>query len=88
MEHFNGPRPPYRWQTGLLLLSLPRRLITCGLCDFAPGGADQPVPYPVGQAGPRQLGGLADQFLMLRSHPDVQGRRMTALRFLAHRESV
>jgi hypothetical protein len=28
MHHFyRGPRPPYRWQLGLLLLSLPRRLI-------------------------------------------------------------
>jgi hypothetical protein len=25
--HFDGPRPPYRWQLGLLLLCLPRRLI-------------------------------------------------------------
>jgi hypothetical protein len=27
MDTFHGPRPLYRWQLGLLLLSLPRRLI-------------------------------------------------------------
>lgn len=65
MAHFDSPRPLYRWQLGLLLLSLPRRLIPCRLCDLSPGGADQPVPDPVGQAGPRQLRGLADQLLVV-----------------------
>lgn len=69
-----APRPPYRWQRGLLLLCLPRRFIACGFRDLPPGGADQPVPYPVGQAGPRQLGGLPDQLLVLGGDPDVQGR--------------
>jgi hypothetical protein len=27
MAHFNGPRPLYRWQLGLIAASLPRRLI-------------------------------------------------------------
>ena len=65
MDHFNGPRTLYRWQRGLLLLCLARRLIPGGLCDLAPRGADEPVPYPVGQTRPRQLGGLPDQLLML-----------------------
>lgn len=40
MDHFIGPRPLYRWQLGLLLLSLPRRLIPRGLSDLPAGGAD------------------------------------------------
>ena len=43
MASFNAPRPLYRWQRGLLLLSLPRRLIAACLSDFAPGGPDQPL---------------------------------------------
>jgi hypothetical protein len=42
MRDFKAPRPPYRWQLGLLLLGLPRRLIPCGLRDLPPGGADDP----------------------------------------------
>ena len=44
MDHFNGPRPLYRWQLGLLLPGLPRRLISSGLCDLSPGGADDALP--------------------------------------------
>lgn len=74
MVHFAAPRPPYRWQLGLLLLSLPRRFIPRGFRDLAPRVADEPVPYPVGQARPRQLGGLPDQLLVLGGDPDVQRR--------------
>ncbi len=74
MAHFNAPRPLYRWQLGLLLWSLPRRFIPGGFGDLSPRDANQPVPYPVGQAGSRQLGGLADQPLVLRSHTDEQIR--------------
>lgn len=35
-KHFDAPRALYRWQLGLLLLSLPRRFIPGGLCDLAP----------------------------------------------------
>lgn len=73
MDHFNRPRPLYRWQLGLLLLSLPRRLIPRGFGDLAPRGADEPVPYPVAQARPRQLGGLPDQSVMIRCQPDPDG---------------
>jgi len=31
MGYFDAPRPLYRWQLGLLLLSLPRRLIAAGV---------------------------------------------------------
>ena len=74
MACFNAPRPRYRWQLGLLLRSLPRRFIPSGFSDLSPGRADQPVPYPVGQAGPGQLGGLSDQLFMLGSHTDEQVR--------------
>ena len=40
MAIFYGPRPLYRWQRGLLLLSLPRRLIPRGLRDLAARSAD------------------------------------------------
>lgn len=65
MAYFSAPRPLYRWQLGNLLQGLPRRLIPGGFRDLPPGGPDQAVPYPVGQAGPRQLGGLADESLVL-----------------------
>jgi hypothetical protein len=74
MAHFNDPRPLYRWQLGLLLLSLPRRFIPAHLCDFPPGRADQSVPYPVGQTGPGQLGSLPNQTLVLGSDTDEQVR--------------
>ena len=57
MDHFNGPRPLYRWQLGLIALSLPRRLIPRGLLLPLAGiglklRASCPVeavPDPVGQ---------------------------------------
>ena len=55
----------YRFLLGLIARGLPRSTIPGGLPDLAPGGADEPVPYPVGQARPRQLGGLADQLFMI-----------------------
>jgi hypothetical protein len=58
-------RPLYRWQLGLLLLGLPRRLIPRGFRDLPPGRANEPVSYPVGQARPGQLGCLPDQLLVL-----------------------
>jgi len=45
-QHFNAPRPPYRWQRGLLLLSLPRGLIAGELRELAASGADQRSAYP------------------------------------------
>ena len=74
MAHFNAPRPLYRWERGLLLRCLARRFIPGSFGDLAPGRADQPVPNPVGQAGPCQLGGLPDQPFMLGSHADEQVR--------------
>jgi hypothetical protein len=74
MAHFNAPRPPYRWQRGLLLRGLPRRFIPGRFGDLPPGRPDQPVPNPVGQAGSRQLGGLPDQPFMLGSDTDEQVR--------------
>jgi hypothetical protein len=44
MPYFGGPRPLYRFLKGLLLLSLPRRLIPRGLCDLTAGCADDPLP--------------------------------------------
>ena len=85
MAHFNSTRPPYRWQLGLLLLSLPRRFIPRGFRDLASGGPDEPVPYPIGQARPRQLGSLPDQLLVLWYQTDMQGGRVPPLlRFRVH----
>src|SRR5262245_3299305 len=40
MAHFNGPRTLYRWQFGLLLLRITRRLIPCSLLSIGVfGGA-------------------------------------------------
>lgn len=55
----------HRFLLGLIARGLPRSAIPGGFRDLAPGGADEPVPYPVGQARPRQLGGLADQLFMI-----------------------
>ena len=60
------PRPLFRWQLGLLLQSLPRRLIPASLRDLPPGGADDGLPQPIGEADSRQLSGLPDQCVMLR----------------------
>jgi hypothetical protein len=60
----------YRWQLGLLLLSLPRRFIPSGFCYLPSSCADQSVPYPVGQTGPCQLCRLPDKSFMLRSYTD------------------
>lgn len=77
-----SPRSRFRWQLGLLLLSLPRRLIPRSFRDLAPCVADEPVPYPVGQARPRQLGGLPNQLLVLGDQTDMQGGRVPPLRRL------
>jgi len=45
---FDGPRAPYRFQTGLLLLSLPRRRIR-SLSQFGFRGLVEAIPYPVAQ---------------------------------------
>jgi hypothetical protein len=44
MTCFDSPRSPYRFLKGMLLLSLPRRLIPCGFCDLTPSSADDPLP--------------------------------------------
>jgi len=44
MACLDAPRPLYRWQLGLLALSLPRRLIPRRLCDLPPGSANDPLP--------------------------------------------
>lgn len=58
MKTFYGPRPPYRWQRGLLLRCLPRRFIPAlpgglvlplGIPELVPCGFVEPVPDPVGQ---------------------------------------
>jgi hypothetical protein len=77
MAHFyGGAVPRFRFILGMLLAGLPRRFIPGNLCDLPPGGADEPVPDPVGQARPRQLGGLLDERLVLRGNSDEEGRRM------------
>ena len=73
MAHFNGPRPPYRWQLGQLLPGLSRRLIPAGFCDLAPRRADDPLAEPVGQAYPRQGGRLPYQGVMLRQESNPEG---------------
>jgi hypothetical protein len=69
MPYFSGPRSPYRFLKGLLLLSLPRRLIPSGLCDLAAGCTDDPLPEPVGHAHSCQGGSLPDQGVMLWQEP-------------------
>jgi hypothetical protein len=44
MACLDVPRPLYRWQLGLLALSLPRRLIPGRLRDLAPSSTDDPLP--------------------------------------------
>jgi hypothetical protein len=44
MDTFYGPRPLYRWQLGLLFLSLPRRLIPAA-------GLKSSLPAPCGRCG-------------------------------------
>lgn len=67
------PLGPFRWQLGLLLLCLARRLIPRGFSDFAPGGTDDPFPEPVGQAHPCQGCRLPDEGVMLwqESYPEI-----------------
>jgi len=93
MRTFNGPRSLYRWQLGLLLLSLPRRLIPRRasrlLGQLLAGGADEPLPYPVRDAHPRPLRSLADQLPMLWGHADVQDIGVSARwRISRHAKSV
>ena len=38
------PRPLFRWQLGLLFLSLPRRLIAGRFGDLPPSGPDDALP--------------------------------------------
>lgn len=52
MAYFDAPRPPYRWQTGLLLLSLPRRLIRAASAVSRRVVRTSPS-VSNGQAGPR-----------------------------------
>jgi hypothetical protein len=53
MAYLDGPPLPYRWQLGLLLLSLPRRLIARGFRDLPTRGADNALPIPAStQMGP------------------------------------
>jgi hypothetical protein len=55
--------------------ALPRhRFIAGGFRDLPPGDLGEPIPYPVGQARPRQLGGLLHQLFVLGCHPDIEGR--------------
>ena len=63
----------FRFQAGLLLLSLPRRFIPGGLSDLPPSGADQSLPNPRGDADSRQLGRLSDQLLLLGEESDAEG---------------
>lgn len=89
MAHINVPRPPFRWQAGLLLLSLPRRFIASGLRDLPPGGADQSLPHPSGDADPRQLGGLTDQVFVLLKQPETEGSGLSLISlWSSHAESV
>ena len=74
MDTFYSPRPLYRWQLGLLLRSLARRFIPSSFGDLPPGRADQPVSNPVRQAGPRELGSVANQLLVLGGDTDEQVR--------------
>ena len=61
MRNFNAPRPRFRWLLGLLFAELPRRFIAGRFRDLAPSRPDEPVPDPIGQARPRQLGGLPNR---------------------------
>jgi hypothetical protein len=65
MGNFNAPRPRYRWLLGLLFSGLPRRFIAGRFGDLAPRGPDEPIPDPIGQARPRQLGGLPNHLFMV-----------------------
>lgn len=66
MASFHGEVVPmHRFLLGLIARGLPRNAIPGGFRDLPPGGADESVPYSVGQARPRQFGGLADQLLMI-----------------------
>ena len=78
-----APHPPFRFQLGLLLLGLPRRFIPPGLRDLPPSGADEPVSNPVGQAGPRQPGGLPYQCVVVRHHPNPYRGRVDAVFFFS-----
>ena len=64
-QRYGGAVPMHRFLLGLIARGLPRSTIPGGFGDLASSDADEPVPYPVGQARPRQLGGLADQLLMI-----------------------
>lgn len=68
-----SPRPLYRWQLGLLLLSLPRRLIPRGFRNLAPSGTDDALPEPIGKAHSCQGSRLTDQGVMLWQETDSQG---------------
>jgi len=47
MAYFDAPRPPYRWQLGLLLLLLPRRFIAGGPRPGRPGRLPLPAAVPL-----------------------------------------
>ncbi len=69
---------PYRWQLGLLLPGLPRRLIPGGFRNFPAGGADDALPEPVRQAHSCQRRRLPNQSIVLRQEADSQGGRVGA----------
>jgi hypothetical protein len=85
MRNFNAPRSLYRWQRGLLLLSLPRRLIAGHFGDVLPGRADEGASNPVGHARSCQLSGPLNHLLVLGSDTDEEGGRVAPFRCLAHR---
>lgn len=43
-EPYAVPRPPYRWQLGLLLLGLPRRFIPGRFGDLPPSAPYDALP--------------------------------------------
>lgn len=76
MRHLDAPCPsrlfgPLRWQLGLLLLSLPRRLIPGCFGNLPPGGFDDPLPEPVGHAHACQGRRLPYQGIVLWQEPNA-----------------
>ncbi len=79
MRHFYGGAVPMHRFFGAFTPEPPRRLIPSGLRDLPPGGADQPLPHPSGDADPRQLGGLPDQVLVLLKQPQTEGSGLSLI---------
>jgi hypothetical protein len=82
MVHFNAPRTLYRWQRGLLLRSLPRRFIAGRFRDLPPGGSDDPLPEPIGQAHACQGRRLSNQGVVLWQESNANRRGVCAVFFL------